>query len=70
MSAPVKKLLATQMSRKQFLLHIGGVALAVTGAAGLMRALTSLNTPQRTEGYGSTPYGGNVTGARNQNLPK
>lgn len=70
MSAPVKRLLATEMSRKQFLLHIGGVALTITGAAGLMKALTSLNTPQRTEGYGSTAYGGNETGARTRGLPK
>lgn len=59
MAEPVKKLLATPMSRKQFLLHIGGVAMIATGATGLIKTLTGgFSTPTRAQGYGSSSYGG------------
>ena len=56
----VKKLLDTPMSRKQFLLHVGAVAMTVTGAAGIMKALTDTHK-HRQAGYSSNPYGGNRT---------
>jgi hypothetical protein len=59
-------LLEKDMSRKEFLIHVGGVALAVVGVTGLMRKLADpfgkqqRPAPEAAAGYGHSPYGGST----------
>jgi hypothetical protein len=56
----IDALLSKEMSRKEFLQHIGSGFLILFGISGLLRALTQQHTPSRGQGtgYGSSAYGG------------
>jgi hypothetical protein len=59
MKDQINELLATQMSRKEFLQHIGAGILVVFGISGLLKALTQQNRGRsQGMGYGSSAYGG------------
>lgn len=58
----LSQLLSQEITRKQFLLYLGFLALTVTGVTGLAKSLSDpkLIHKQRaaTGGFGSGPYGG------------
>lgn len=54
----VNKLLTEEMDRKQFLVRVGAAVLALTGVAGLIKAVTNPYQTKRVTGYGASPYGG------------
>lgn len=64
------QLLESEMDRKDFLKSMGIAAVALTGAAVVLRSLTpAISTKKVTNsataqkismGYGSSPYGGNT----------
>lgn len=52
-------LLSRETDRKEFLLYLGSVSLALFGVSALIRTLTDSGSHQkRTHGYGSGSYGG------------
>lgn len=54
------KLLETEMSRKEFLQHMGAGFLVIVGVSGLIKSFTQtdlLNQP-KTSNYGTSLYGG------------
>ncbi len=53
------RLLQTKMNRKQFLARTGAVVLTLTGASGVIKALT-VPDGARTSGYGASAYGGDT----------
>jgi len=59
----INKLLNKEMSRKEFLQHIGSGILIMLGVSGLMKALLQSQphsqSPERdiSNGYGSSAYG-------------
>ncbi len=57
-----EQLLSKEMSRKEFLLHVGFLLLAITGISGLLRTISNPNLvnnhKQASVGFGSGPYGG------------
>lgn len=59
--AQIDELLSKEMSRKEFLQHIGSGMLVLFGISGLMKALLQtqpkINRPT-SAGYGSSAYGG------------
>lgn len=60
--AQINELLSKEMSRKEFLQHIGSGMLVLFGISGLMKALLqqqpkTASRPSST-GYGSSAYGG------------
>ncbi len=55
----LQKLFNKQMSRKEFLAHIGAGALIVTGFSGLLKSLVEYRPHKHVvSGYGSSSYGG------------
>ena len=59
----LSELLAKEMDRKDFLRHVAIAAVALTGVAGILSALsgqhfTGFGQPTQSRGYGSMPYGG------------
>ena len=52
----LQTLLAKELTRKQFLLYVGALLLALTGLSSLFK--TIVNPHSRSEGFGSGPYGG------------
>ena len=58
MTDPIQKLMAKEVDRKQFLLHIGAAVLTVAGVSGILKALTEPISGTGGAGYGSSPYGG------------
>ncbi len=61
MPVQFSKLLNKKMTRKEFILHIGLLVLALSGIAGLLNTISdpnliNKNKKQKT-GYGSGPYG-------------
>jgi hypothetical protein len=65
---PLQDLLSKDMDRKEFLIHVGGVMLAVVGITGLIKKLSdpfgktrpsTANTSSGV-GYGASTYGGSV----------
>lgn len=56
----LQKLLNKEMSRKEFLAHVGAGALIVTGFSGLFKSLLDYRPHNQrvTFGYGSSSYGG------------
>lgn len=56
------QLLAKEMTRKEFLLHLGFLLLAITGITGLLKTVSNpeLLTARRkvSTGFGAGPYGG------------
>lgn len=57
-----EQLLAKEMTRKEFLLHLGLLLLAITGISGLLRTVANpnlLNAHKHvSSGFGSGTYGG------------
>lgn len=56
------QLLSKEMTRREFLLHLGFLVLAITGITGLLKTasnpnLLTTNRPVST-GFGAGPYGG------------
>jgi len=56
------KLLAKEMTRKEFILHIGLLLFVVTGISGLLKTLSDPHLvdrklPRHKIGFGSGPYG-------------
>ncbi len=61
MKDQINALLVKEMTRKEFLQHIGSAMLIMLGISGVLKTLTSLNAgkSQKSEmGYGVSPYGG------------
>lgn len=54
------ELLDKEMDRREFLAHAGAAALAVIGIAGILKSLSSMNSGQVSNGYGSGAYGGSA----------
>lgn len=56
-------LLSKKVTRKEFLLHVGFVLLALTGVSGMLKILadprsaSSTTSTQPKRGFGSGPYG-------------
>ena len=46
------------MDRKQFLASTGAALLTLVGVSAIVKSLESYQNPNRTNGYGSSPYGG------------
>ena len=57
-----EELLAKEMTRKEFLLHLGLLLLTITGITGLLRTVSNPNLLSKhksvASGFGSGPYGG------------
>jgi hypothetical protein len=55
------ELLAKEMTRREFLLHIGLLLFVLTGASALMKTLSDPQllhkSPRSQTGFGSGPYG-------------
>jgi hypothetical protein len=54
------ELLAKELTRKEFLIHLGILLLAVTGIAGLLKTLSDpnlVNKKIKTEKFGNGTYG-------------
>ena len=60
MATPVQTLMAKEVDRKQFLLHVGAAVLTLTGVSGMIKALTEPATGSPS-GYGASSYGGSST---------
>lgn len=62
MKDKVEMILTKEMSRKEFLQHMGFAFLTVIGVSGLIKSLgesiTTKSTSTSSLGYGSSPYGG------------
>jgi hypothetical protein len=59
----IRDLLDQPMNRREFLIRLGVVMITLTGISSVLRALVgsegvSRAMPQRSGGYGSSPYGG------------
>jgi hypothetical protein len=56
---PIEKLMKKPMDRREFLLHVGVGTVTLVGISGLVKNLLHFTGhPQRSSGYGSSPYGG------------
>jgi hypothetical protein len=55
-----QELLSKEITRKEFLLHIGLLLLIITGISALLKTLSNphLLTPPATLGFEAGPYGG------------
>ncbi|MCL5407343.1 MAG: hypothetical protein M1429_02525 [Patescibacteria group bacterium] len=53
-----KELLEKEMDRREFLVHIGALLLAVIGISALLRTLSNPHLLKKTNGFGSNSYGG------------
>jgi len=53
------ELLSKEMTRKEFLLHIGLLLFVLTGISGLLKTLSDpyLTSKKAQKGFGSGPYG-------------
>ena len=56
MNTKINELMNQPMSRKDFLLRLAGIALLITGIAGMAQRFRGFEA--QTRGYGSSPYGG------------
>jgi len=61
-SRHISQLLSQELTRKQFLLYLGFLALILTGVSGLAKTLSDPKLTHKqsmaTRGFGSGPYGG------------
>lgn len=62
MKAQIEELFSKEMTRKEFLQHVGGAFLILIGISGLMQALLGSQKRKSTAGYGSSAYGGTTRG--------
>ncbi|MGC4105855.1 MAG: hypothetical protein QM753_05775 [Thermomicrobiales bacterium] len=58
----IQEIFGAEMDRKEFLLYLGALILAVTGVSGMAKTLLSAEKhpgqkPEKPLGYGSSPYG-------------
>jgi hypothetical protein len=51
-------LLQQEMTRKEFLLYIGAVLIALTGLSGLIRTISNPYSAKLSPTFGNGPYGG------------
>ena len=59
MREQIDELFGKEMSRKEFLQHVGSGLLIIFGISGLLKALTQQPKAQsRSTGYGVSAYGG------------
>lgn len=58
MREQIDELFNTEMSRKEFLQHVGASLLVLFGISGLLKALTQQKGRSQTMSYGSSAYGG------------
>lgn len=49
------ELLSKEMTRKEFLIHIGLLLMAISGLSGIIRTITD---PHISSGFGGGPYAG------------
>jgi hypothetical protein len=61
MASPVQQLMVKEVDRKQFLLYMGAVVLALTGVSGFIKALTEPRGGSSMGSYGGTGYGNGAT---------
>lgn len=54
----LKTLMSSQMTRKEFLTHMGAAILAVVGITGFLKSITAPQRTQKSKGFGSGTYGG------------
>lgn len=56
----LQRLFDKQMTRREFLAHIGTAVLIVVGVKGLLDHLGNFSSPEKpaSRGYGSSSYGG------------
>lgn len=56
------QLLSKEMTRREFLLHLGFLILAITGITGLLKTVSNPNlltaNKKVSTGFGAGPYGG------------
>ena len=58
MREQIDELFNKEMTRKEFLQHVGAGILVLFGVSGLLKALTQQQTRKQGMGYGSSAYGG------------
>jgi len=63
--AQFSSLLSKEMTRREFLVHVGVLLLVITGVSGLLKTLSdphlsssNNNSARSRAGFGSGPYGG------------
>ena len=49
--------MSTQMTRKEFLIYIGAVLMAIFGISSMMNLFSDLSPRKVTSGFGAGPYG-------------
>lgn len=58
------QLLSKEMTRREFLLHLGFLMLAITGIMGLLKTVSNPNllttNKKVSSGFGAGPYGGHA----------
>lgn len=57
MKTQLENLLSREMTRKEFLQHVGSGMLIMFGISGLLKAMTRQNSSKQGMGYGSSAYG-------------
>lgn len=59
---PFNELLAKEMTRREFLQHVGFLLLVITGLSGIVKTLSDPHLigsqTKASQGFGSGPYGG------------
>jgi hypothetical protein len=58
MSQIARNILTQKMTRREFLIRLGAVALSVSGIAGAIRILSDKEPKNASMAYGSSTYGG------------
>jgi hypothetical protein len=62
---PIQQLLGKEMSRREFLAHLGAGALTIVGVSGLVKTLVDLGGHKgQHSGFGSGSYGGSAKNNR------
>lgn len=46
-----------KMDRKEFLIYLGLILLAITGISGFLKNLKNISSPKAEKGFGAKPYG-------------
>jgi len=54
---PLNQLLEKEVDRKEFLLYLGFILLALTGVSGVLKNISSITQGKQQKGFGSGPYG-------------
>jgi len=56
----MQQILKQEMTRRDFLIRVAGLALIVTGVTGILQKFRNFSV--QSHGYGSSAYGGNKRG--------